>query len=90
MIAYLFSTGDSSTAAILWSVYFLLSGLSDNIMKPLLLGKGALVPMLIIFIGVIGGFMMSGFIGLFVSPIVFSIGYKLFVAWMDDKPETVC
>ena len=87
VIAYLFSTGDSSTAAILWSVYFLLSGLSDNVLKPLLLGKGAMVPMLVIFIGVIGGFMMSGFIGLFVGPIVFSIGYKLFVAWMEDKPE---
>ena len=89
VIAYLFSTGDSSTAAILWTVYFLLSGLSDNVLKPLLLGKGALVPMLVIFIGVIGGFMMSGFIGLFVGPIVFSIGYKLFEAWMDDKPESI-
>ncbi len=88
VIAYLFSTGDSSTAAIMWSVYFLLSGLSDNVLKPLLLGKGAMVPMLVIFIGVIGGFMMSGFIGLFVGPIVFSIGYKLFIAWMGDKPET--
>ena len=87
VIAYLFSTGDSSTAAILWTIYFLLSGLSDNVLKPLLLGKGAMVPMLVIFIGVIGGFMMSGFIGLFVGPIVFSIGYKLFTAWMEDKPE---
>jgi len=86
VIAYLFSTGDSSTAAILWTIFFILSGLSDNVLKPLLLGKGALVPMLVIFIGVIGGFMMSGFIGLFVGPIVFSIGYKLFVAWMEDKP----
>ena len=89
VIAYLFSTGDSSTAAIMWSVFFLLSGLSDNVLKPLLLGKGALVPMLVIFIGVIGGFMMSGFIGLFVGPIIFSIGYKLFVAWMEDKPDRI-
>jgi predicted PurR-regulated permease PerM len=87
VIAYLFSTGDSSTAAIFWTVYLILSGLSDNVLKPLLLGKGALVPMLVIFIGVIGGFMMSGFVGLFVGPIVFSIGYKLFEAWMEDKPE---
>lgn len=87
VIGYLFSTGDSSTAAIMWSIYFLLSGLSDNVLKPLLLGKGALVPMLVIFIGVIGGFIMSGFIGLFIGPIVFSIGYKLFIAWMEDKPE---
>lgn len=88
VIAYLFSL-DNTTAAALWTVFFILSGLSDNVLKPLLLGKGAMVPMLVIFLGVIGGFMMSGFIGLFVGPIVFSIGYKLFVAWMDDKPESV-
>lgn len=87
VIAYLFSL-DNTTAAIFWTVFFILSGLSDNVLKPLLLGKGALVPMLVIFLGVIGGFMMSGFIGLFVGPIVFSIGYKLFVAWMNDKPES--
>jgi predicted PurR-regulated permease PerM len=87
VIAYLFSL-DNTTAAILWSIFFILSGLSDNVLKPMLLGKGALVPMLVIFLGVIGGFMMSGFIGLFVGPIVFSIGYKLFIAWMEDKPES--
>jgi predicted PurR-regulated permease PerM len=87
VIAYLFSL-DNTTAAALWTVFFVLSGLSDNVLKPLLLGKGALVPMLVIFLGVIGGFMMSGFVGLFVGPIIFSIGYKLFVAWMDDKPES--
>jgi predicted PurR-regulated permease PerM len=48
-----------------------------------------MVPILVIFLGVLGGFMMSGFIGLFVGPIIFSIGYKLFVAWMDDKPANV-
>lgn len=88
VIAYLFSL-DNTTAAILWTIYFILSGLSDNVLKPLLLGKGALVPMLVIFLGVIGGFMMSGFIGLFVGPIIFSIGYKLFVAWLDDKPTHI-
>jgi predicted PurR-regulated permease PerM len=87
VIAYLFSL-DNTTAAILWTIFFILSGLSDNVLKPLLLGKGALVPMLVIFLGVIGGFMMSGFVGLFVGPIIFSIGYKLFAAWMDDKPES--
>jgi predicted PurR-regulated permease PerM len=86
IIIYLFSTGNS-TYAIFWTTYFIISGLSDNILKPLLLGKGAMVPMLIIFLGVIGGFIMSGFIGLFVGPIVFSIGYKLFIAWLDDEPE---
>ena len=87
VIAYLFSQ-DDTTSAVIWTVFFILSGLSDNVLKPLLLGKGALVPMLVIFLGVIGGFMMSGFIGLFVGPIVFSIGYKLFVSWMENKPES--
>jgi predicted PurR-regulated permease PerM len=84
VIIYLFSTGDSGYA-IFWTVFFIISGLSDNVLKPLLLGKGALVPMLVIFLGVIGGFIMSGFIGLFVGPIVFSIGYKLFIAWLDES-----
>lgn len=83
VIIYLFSTGDSGHA-VFWTIFFIISGLSDNVLKPLLLGKGALVPMLIIFLGVIGGFIMSGFIGLFVGPIVFSIGYKLFIAWLDE------
>lgn len=87
VIAYLFSQ-DDTTSAVIWTIFFILSGLSDNVLKPLLLGKGALVPMLVIFLGVIGGFMMSGFIGLFVGPIVFSIGYKLFVTWMEEKPES--
>lgn len=87
VIIYLFSTGDSGYA-IGWTIFFIISGLSDNVLKPLLLGKGALVPMLVIFLGVIGGFIMSGFIGLFVGPIVFSIGYKLFIAWVDEQPNT--
>jgi predicted PurR-regulated permease PerM len=87
VIVYLFSTGDSGYA-IGWTIFFIISGLSDNVLKPLLLGKGALVPMLVIFLGVIGGFIMSGFIGLFVGPIVFSIGYKLFIAWLDDHHYT--
>jgi predicted PurR-regulated permease PerM len=60
----------------------ILAGLADNILKPLLLGKGAPVPMLVIFIGVIGGFILSGFIGLFTGAIVMSLGYRLYVEWI--------
>jgi predicted PurR-regulated permease PerM len=87
VIIFMFSTGNS-VYAICWTIFFIISGLSDNILKPLLLGKGAMVPMLVIFLGVIGGFIMSGFIGLFVGPIIFSIGYKLFIAWLDETPES--
>jgi predicted PurR-regulated permease PerM len=43
--------------------------------------------MLIIFLGVISGFLMSGFIDMFVGPFVFSIEYKLFSSWLEDLPE---
>jgi predicted PurR-regulated permease PerM len=82
---YLFSER-STGAAVGWTVYLLLAGFSDNILKPVLLGKGAPVPMLVIFLGVIGGFMLSGFIGLFTGAVVMSIGYKLFTAWINTGP----
>jgi predicted PurR-regulated permease PerM len=86
VIIYMFATKELMPA-ILWTVLLLVAGLSDNILKPILLGKGAPVPMLVIFIGVIGGFIFSGFIGLFTGAIVMSIGYKLFVAWINSAPE---
>jgi len=86
VIIYMFATKELMPA-ILWTALLLVAGTSDNILKPILLGKGAPVPMLVIFIGVIGGFIFSGFIGLFTGAIVMSIGYKLFVAWINTAPE---
>jgi predicted PurR-regulated permease PerM len=86
VIIYLFITS-SPLFAGLWTVYFVLIIFSDNILKPILLGKGAQVPMLVIFLGVIGGFFLSGFIGLFTGAIMLSIGYKLFLVWMHDQME---
>lgn len=86
VIVYLFSIMNTGPA-IFWSVYLFLGGMSDNLLKPILLGKGAPVPMLVIFLGVIGGFMFSGFIGLFTGAIVVSIGYKMLVSWINN-PES--
>ena len=63
--------------------------MSDAFLKPLLMGRGVDVPMLVIFIGAIGGFMTSGIIGLFVGAIIFALGYKLFLLWLneDTQPE---
>jgi predicted PurR-regulated permease PerM len=83
IIIYIFSVTDT-TMAIVWAVLLLVAGLSDNVLKPILLGKGAPVPMLVIFVGVIGGFMFSGFIGLFTGAIILSIGYKLFLGWVKS------
>jgi predicted PurR-regulated permease PerM len=84
IIVYLFAVKELMPA-ILWTVLLLIAGLSDNVLKPILLGQGAPVPMLVIFIGVIGGFIFSGFIGLFTGAIVMSLGYKLFVAWINSN-----
>lgn len=86
IIIYLFAERELTTA-IIWSALIFVAGLSDNVLKPILLGKGAPVPMLVIFIGVIGGFIFSGFIGLFTGAIVMSIGYKLFIGWLDSGVE---
>jgi predicted PurR-regulated permease PerM len=86
IVIYMFVT-KSVIAAIIWTIALVLIGTSDNILRPILLGKGAPVPMLIIFIGVIGGFILSGFIGLFTGAIVMSIGYKLFVGWLNTNNE---
>jgi len=86
IIVYLFAV-KTTTAAIIWTVIVLVAGLSDNFIKPILLGKGAAVPMLVIFVGVIGGFIFSGFIGLFTGAIVMSLGYKLFIGWMNSNEK---
>ena len=82
MIIYLFAFRDPLPAA-LWSVYFILMGLIDNYLKPLIMGKGSDVPMLVIFLGAIGGFMAFGFIGLFLGAIILSLAFKLYVTWVN-------
>ena len=77
----------STTAALLLTIWMLLVGISDNILKPIMLGKGAAVPMLVVFLGAIGGFIHSGFIGLFTGAIMLSLGYKLFMEWAYRDKE---
>jgi predicted PurR-regulated permease PerM len=54
----------------------------DNFLKPILLGRGAAVPTVVVFLGAIGGFLAMGLIGLFVGAVILSVGYKLFLAWL--------
>jgi len=84
VIFYLFAVRET-VPAIVWTVIILVVGTADNIIRPYLLGKGAPVPMPVIFMGVIGGFMLSGFIGLFTGAIVMSLGYKLFTGWVNSN-----
>lgn len=87
VIIYMFYTA-STVTAILLTIYLVFVALVDNFLKPVLLGRGAPVPMLVIFLGAIGGFILSGFVGLFIGAIVLSLGYKLFQTWLyGEQPD---
>jgi len=81
VIIYIWTNG-STTTAIMLTIWMVLVGLLDNFLKPILMGKGAPVPMLVIFMGAIGGFIFSGFIGLFTGAVILSLGYLLFNIWI--------
>lgn len=81
-VLYAFATY-STSHAVLFLIWCIIVGLMDNILKPILLGRGGKVPMSVIFLGVLGGFMTMRLIGLFVGAIILSVGYKLFIAWLD-------
>jgi predicted PurR-regulated permease PerM len=83
VIIYLFSV-KGLLSAILSAIALVAIGASDNVLKPLLMGKGSPVPMLVIFIGAIGGFIFSSFTGLFTGAIVLSVGYNLLVHWIGE------
>jgi predicted PurR-regulated permease PerM len=80
-VAYVFSSADTLTAS-LFLAWCILVGLVDNVLKPLLIGRGSEVPMAVILAGVLGGLLAHGLIGLFVGPIVLALGYELFRAWV--------
>jgi predicted PurR-regulated permease PerM len=84
IIIYLFSV-NGALPAILWTIALLVIGLSDNVLKPLLMGKDSTVPMMVTFLGAIGGFIFSGLIGLFTGAIVLSLGYNLMMHWIGEE-----
>lgn len=86
LVLYAFSSYDT-TPAVIFTVWMLLSGLSDNLLKPLFMGRGLDIPMPVILIGAIGGMVASGIIGLFTGAVVLSICYKVFCIWMEQEKE---
>jgi predicted PurR-regulated permease PerM len=84
LIIYLFAFMNP-LSAVLWGIYFLVAGMLDNILKPLFMGKGLDVPMLIIFLGALGGFIAFGFIGLFLGSIILAMAYKLYQTWVASE-----
>ncbi len=87
-VIYMFAIA-SATKAVIFMCWCVFVGLADNVVKPLLLGRGVAVPIVVVFLGAIGGFVAMGIIGLFVGAITLSVGYKLFLAWLDQAPTTI-
>ena len=78
-------SGGATVGSILFTIWMIFASLSDNVLKPILLARGVDVPMLVIFIGSIGGFVSSGFVGLFIGPVVLAVGYELLRAWVEQR-----
>ncbi|MGY4235806.1 putative PurR-regulated permease PerM [Bradyrhizobium sp. USDA 4449] len=78
------------TVALLLTIYLVVVGLLDNVLKPLLMGRGLTTPTLVILIGVIGGTLAHGIIGLFIGPIILSVAWELAAAWIViDRAEPI-
>jgi predicted PurR-regulated permease PerM len=80
---YVFTTS-STTVAIVFAIWALIVGLSDNVLKPLLLGRGVKVPMIVILIGSLGGMISMGILGLFIGAVVLAVGHQICVAWASE------
>lgn len=81
---YMFSTA-STPEAIGFAIFAIILGLSDNVLKPLLLGRGVDAPMLVILLGAIGGMLVWGILGLFIGSVLLAVAYKLFMAWLENE-----
>ncbi len=83
-VIWLYWKGDPLWGTVLL-VCTLIVGTLDNFLRPILIRKGADLPLLLIFAGVIGGLIAFGIIGLFIGPVVLSVSYTLLVAWVDEE-----
>jgi predicted PurR-regulated permease PerM len=84
--AYFFSVADT-TPAIIFLIFSILVSASDAFLKPLFLGRGMDIPMIVILLGAIGGMLLSGIIGLFVGAVVLALGYELMMDWLGQTQD---
>jgi predicted PurR-regulated permease PerM len=89
-IAYIWMSGAYDTgAAVVNSVLLFVAGMADNVLKPLMLGRGVDAPMPVILLGALGGMAAAGIIGLFAGAVLLALGYQIFMAWVADNPDAV-
>ena len=85
-VVWLYWSGDSGwgTFLLVWSV---IVGTMDNFLRPYLIKKGADLPLLLIFAGVIGGLISFGLVGIFLGPVILAVAYTLLDEWVEDGAE---
>jgi predicted PurR-regulated permease PerM len=85
-IIWLFWTGETlwGTVLILWTIPIVLL---DNFLRPALIRKGADLPLVLIFAGVIGGLIAFGVVGLFIGPVILAVAFTLIQAWIGEGPH---
>jgi predicted PurR-regulated permease PerM len=82
-IAWIWMKGEQGTgAAIVYSILLFIGGLADNVLKPLMLGRGVDAPMPVILLGALGGIATAGILGLFVGATLLALGYQIFMSWV--------
>ncbi|WP_313953022.1 AI-2E family transporter [Accumulibacter sp.] len=87
-IAYMWTLGDYSTvAAASYSVLLVVAGSADNVLKPLMLGRGVDAPMPVVLLGALGGMAASGILGMFVGATLLALGYQIFMGWVEARDE---
>lgn len=87
-ILYIWTRGDyGSGAAIIYTVLLFLSGIVDNVLKPLMLGRGVNVPMPVVFVGALGGMAASGIAGMFVGATLLALAYQVFLGWVAQQGD---
>jgi predicted PurR-regulated permease PerM len=88
VIAYIWASGDyGNVAAIAYTILLFMAGLADNVLKPLMLGRGVDAPMPVILLGALGGMADSGILGMFVGATLLALGYQIFMGWVATAPE---
>ena len=86
-VVWLYWKDDTVTATVflVWAVFV---GSIDNVLRPILIRRGADLPLLLIFAGVIGGLIAFGVVGLFVGPVVLAVVYTLMIGWVKGERQT--
>jgi predicted PurR-regulated permease PerM len=88
-IIYIWSSGDyGSAAAITHTIILLVTGMADNVLKPLMLGRGVDAPMPVILLGALGGMASGGILGMFVGATLLALGYQIFMGWVAGNPNS--